>query len=401
MRANPILMVVFFGTLAFAGWWFRPWADSPPRLLFFNEAVAAPAGAGLYKDGADGFAVEVMAEGLQLPWDIAFIGDKEILVTEKRGGFVRIDLATGQKTGISGVPEVAAVGQGGLHAVTLHPQFATDGPHRGLIYLSYAARGDGGGNTTRLLRARLDGNALSEQKLLFSAVAESRAGHHFGGALVFDQQGFLYLSIGDRGDRDKAQDLSRHNGKIVRLKDDGSVPDDNPFRATAGALPEIWSYGHRNSQGMGIDAATGQLWSVEHGPRGGDELNRVERGRNYGWPVITYGKEYVGGSIGEGTSKAGMEQPVHYYVPSIATGGMSYYQSDYFPQWKDSVFIASLKDNHLNRVQLRDDRFVKEERLLRDRGLRLRSVKLSPRGEVWVVSDDGVLLRLVRPTDRS
>lgn len=391
MRVHPLLLAVFVLTLIFGGWWLRPWSEGP-RTLFFNEANAAATGAGLYTDGTDGYAVEVAVRDLQLPWDLAFISESDLLVTEKPGRLWRIDLATGRRTPVSGLPEVAVVGQGGLHAVTLHPKFASNG----LLYLSYAAP-SGKGYTTRLMRARLDGQALREQQVLFSALAETRAGHHFGGALIFDQQGYLYLAIGDRGDRDEAQNLSVHKGKILRLKDDGSVPDDNPFRGVAGALPEIWSYGHRNPQGLGLDPATGALWETEHGPRGGDEINLIRPGRNYGWPVITYGKEYVGGSIGEGAAKEGMEQPVHWYVPSIATGGMSYYGSDYFPRWKDSVFVAALKDQHLNRVQMRDGKFVKEERLLHDHGLRMRSVKLSPRGELWVVCDDGVLLRLFNP----
>ncbi|MGQ0619144.1 MAG: PQQ-dependent sugar dehydrogenase [Panacagrimonas sp.] len=391
MRLPPILSTQIVFGLVLAAWYFQPWSDVPVNS---HQAQAASPDASLYVETAKDFQVEEAVTGLELPWDLAFLTDTDILVTEKVGRLQRIDLKTGQRAPIRGLPEVAVVGQGGLHAVTLHPAFAQNG----LIYLSYAAQVGKGVYTTRLMRARLQGDALTGQTVLLSAVAETGVGHHFGGAVLFDPQGYLYLSVGDRGDRHDAQNLGRHNGKILRLKDDGSVPEDNPFRGVAGARPEIWSYGHRNPQGMGLDPATGQIWAVEHGPRGGDELNRILRGRNYGWPVITYGKEYVGGSIGEGTAKEGMEQPVHWYVPSIATAGMSYYGGGIFPQWKDSVFIAALKGQHLNRVQLsRDGRFVKEERLLHSRGLRMRSVKPSPRGEVWVVTDNGVILRLFEP----
>ena len=390
MKFRPVLTIEILIAIGFAAWYFKPWQD---RSIGFNEAVAAQGVQARYVEGEQGFRVDEVVRGLELPWDMAFLSNAEILVTEKGGRLLRVDLASGRKTAISGVPESLIVGQGGLHAVVLHPEFANNQ----LVYLSYAAQTGKDRYTTRLSRGRLDGDALKDVQLLISTQAETGKGQHFGGAILFDREGYLYLSIGDRGDRADAQNLGRHNGKLLRLKDDGSVPADNPFVNTPGALPEIWSYGHRNPQGLGLDPS-GQVWAVEHGPRGGDELNLIQRGKNYGWPVITYGKEYVGGSIGEGTAKEGMEQPVHYYVPSIATGGMSYYSGAAFPQWKDSVFITSLKDNHLNRVQLREGRFVSEERLLRDRELRLRSVRVSPAGEIWVVSDNGVILRLSAPS---
>ncbi|MGQ0529371.1 MAG: PQQ-dependent sugar dehydrogenase [Panacagrimonas sp.] len=388
MRIRPWLLLTFFGLLGFAAWYLKPWADPRPSLALI-DAVAAESEHNRYTEVSLGYTAQPVVQGLELPWDVAFLGDTEILVTEKVGRLTRIHLQTGERSAITGMPAVTVHGQGGLHAVVLHPDFATNG----WLYLSYAAPAPAGGYTTHFTRARLQGSALTEQKLLLQAQANTGKGQHFGGAMVFDRDGFLFLCVGDRGERDDAQNLGRHNGKILRLHDDGRVPTDNPFVKVAGALPEIYSYGHRNPQGMDLDAATNQIWAVEHGPRGGDEINRVLPGRNYGWPVITYGKEYVGGKIGEGAAKDGMEQPVHYYVPSIATGGMAYYAGAAFPQWQGSVFVAALR-GHLNRVQLKDGRYVKEERLLTDQHLRVRSVRISPSGELWVVADDGVILKL-------
>ena len=388
MRVRPSLLIAFFALLGFAAWYLRPWSD-PRASLALIDAVAAESQRNDFTVLSSGYTVQPVVEGLELPWDLAFVSDSEILVTEKAGRLTRVNLSTGERSTISGMPAVTVQGQGGLHSVVLHPKFSDNG----LLYLSYAAPGASGGFTTHFMRARLQGNALSDQTLLLRANAATGKGQHFGGAMVFDAQGYLFLSVGDRGDRDDAQNLTRHNGKILRLHDDGKVPADNPFVKVKGALPEIFSYGHRNPQGMDLDTATGQIWAVEHGPRGGDEINRILPGRNYGWPVITYGKEYVGGNIGEGTAKEGMEQPVYYYVPSIATGGMAYYRGAAFPQWQDSIFVAALR-GHLNRVQLKNGQVVKEERLLTDRDLRVRSVRVSPSGELWVVADDGVILRI-------
>lgn len=389
MHKRTLLLTVLGLVVAGAGLWvYSSWPMERKR-FFINESIAASVEDLHATPQAAGFVVETVAKGLELPWDLAFLGEGEILVTEKAGRLWRIDPVSGKRTAISGLPAVTVQGQGGLHAVVLHPDFTRNG----LIYLSYADKSPEGGVTTHVSRARLDGDRLSDLQLLLRARAETGRGQHFGGAMAFDERGFLFVSIGDRGERDDAQNLKRHNGKILRLTDDGRVPEDNPFVGRDDALPEIWSYGHRNPQGMDFDRATGTLWAVEHGPRGGDEVNRIERGVNYGWPVITYGKEYVGGSIGEGTAKAGMAQPVHYYVPSIATAGMAYYGAGLYPQWKDSLFVAALR-GHLNRVQLKDGAFVAEERFLADLGLRVRAVRVSPSGEIWVVADDGVILRL-------
>ena len=388
MRSRTLLLLTLVCVVGVALWFFQPWSGERKR-FFVNESIAASSEELHRAPEAAGFRVDVAVEGLDLPWDLAFLSPDEILVTEKAGRMLRIDLRTGQRQAVSGMPEVTVHGQGGLHAVLLHPKFKDNQ----LIYLSYADRSPDGGYTTHFSRARLQGNALSDLRLLLRAKAATGRSQHFGGAMAFDNDGYLFLSVGDRGERDDAQNLERHNGKILRLTDDGGVPESNPFVLKHNALPEIWSYGHRNPQGMDFDRANGRLWAVEHGPRGGDEVNLIEPGVNYGWPVITYGKEYVGGRIGEGTARQGMAQPVHHYVPSIATAGMAYYQSTLFPQWRDSVLVTALR-GHLNRVQLDGARFAAEQRYLAGRGLRLRAVRISPSGEPWVVADDGVILRL-------
>ena len=394
MRIRPWLLVTFFVLLGFASWYLRPWAEDGGR-LFISDAVAETEGSRTYGSSGDSFAAEVVVSGLKRPWDVAFLSDEEILVTEKSGRLLRVNLETGAKVAIAGMPKTVVHGQGGLHAVVLHPKFEANQ----WLYLSHAVEVPGKQYTTRLTRARLVGDTLVDLRTLVTAKAESSAGQHFGGAILFDTEGFLFLSVGDRGSRDLAQDLGRHNGKILRLRDDGSVPQDNPLLKVPGALPEIYSYGHRNPQGMSLDPATGQVWAVEHGPQGGDEINRILPGRNYGWPVITYGEEYGGGRIGD-ASREGMEQPVHYYVPSIATGGMAFYTSALFPAWQGSVFVTALRGQHLNRVTIQNGKSVGEQRLLSDWNLRMRSVRVSPSGELWVVADNGVILRVVKASPR-
>ncbi|MGH8518405.1 MAG: PQQ-dependent sugar dehydrogenase, partial [Panacagrimonas sp.] len=396
MILRPVYLVLLIAALSAALWVWQPWHPDRKRFFGVVSAVeAAPEGVVERSDREAGFESRVIVRDLSLPWDLAFLSDREILVTEKGGAMWRVDLSTGRKAPISGMPAVRVQGQGGLHAVVLHPKFAENG----LLYLSYAAPGpEGKGATTHFMRARLSSNGmqLSDQTVLLQAKAPTGAGQHFGGAMAFDRDGYLFVSVGDRGTREDAQKLTSHNGKILRLHDDGRVPKDNPFVNTPnGAMPEIWSYGHRNPQGLSFDPATGALYEAEHGPQGGDEINRIERGRNYGWPVITYGREYgTGFKIGEGTAREDVVAPVHHYVPSIATAGIAYYAGDAFPQWKHSVFVAALR-GHLNRVQLTPGgRFVKEERLLTDAGLRVRAVRVSPfDGGIYVVADDGVVLR--------
>ncbi|MFT6287631.1 MAG: glucose/arabinose dehydrogenase [Alcanivorax sp.] len=338
--------------------------------------------------------VRAVAQDLELPWDMAFINDVEFLVTEKPGRLSRINLSSGVSTLIQGVPEVAFKGQGGLLGVALHPLFAENS----MVYLSYSIALNEGTYTTRLLRARLLNEQLVEQQVLFTAEPALTTRKHFGGAMVFDNQGYLYLSVGDRGRRDNAQDLGSHLGKIHRLNADGSVPRNNPFIDQSKVLPEIYSWGHRNPQGLAIHPQTGDVWAAEHGPQGGDEINLIRAGANYGWPVITYGEEYGGGKIGEGTAKPGMEQPVHYYLPSIGTAGIGFYTGDQIPQWRDNLLVTGLVYNraHVSRLAMEGGSVVEEELLFDHLNMRMRGVEDGPDGALYILSENGILFAVER-----
>lgn len=343
------------------------------------------------------FRVETVTEGLEHPWSVTFLPDGRFLVTE-RPGRLRVVEADGtlRPTPVGGLPQIAARGQGGLLDVALHPDFANNR----WVYFSYNEPG-AGGHGTAVARGRFDGARLDDVQVLFRLQPKSNTGHHFGSRLVFDREGHLFITLGDRGDRDRAQDLADHAGSVIRLDADGSVPADNPFVGRADARPEIYSYGHRNIQGATLDPSTGRLWTHEHGPQGGDEINLPEPGVNYGWPVITYGVNYVTGtSIGEGTAKPGMAQPLYYWVPSIAPSGMSFYDGDAFPGWRGDLFVGSLKFRLLVRLELDGGRVVHEERLLEDALGRIRDVRQGPDGLLYLLTDedDGRLVRLV-PVD--
>jgi glucose/arabinose dehydrogenase len=339
------------------------------------------------------FRVFTVAEGLEHPWGLAFLPDGRLLVTE-RPGLLRVVGADGRLNPepVAGLPPIAVRGQGGLLDVALHPRF----PETGWVYLSYAARGEGGVGT-EVARGRLVGNRLENVEVLYSQQPKSSGGRHFGSRLVFDRQGLLYITQGDRGEMERAQKLDDLAGKIVRLYDDGRIPADNPFVKQAGARPEIYSFGNRNVQGAALHPTTGELWSHEHGPQGGDEVNVIRAGRNYGWPVITYGVEYgIGTRIGEGTQKAGMEQPLHYWVPSIAPSGMAFYSGHRFPDWRGDLFVGALRDQMLVRLRFADERVVHEERLLKGVVGRIRDVRGGPDGYLYLLTDafDGVIARL-------
>jgi glucose/arabinose dehydrogenase len=326
---------------------------------------------------------------------VAFLPDGRFLVTEREGR-LRLIEADGRlrSAPVAGLPaEVHQHGQGGLLDVALHPDFARN--H--LVYFSYAERGRGGYGTT-VARARFEDDALHDTEVLFRMALKSRQGRHFGSRLVFDREGHLFITLGDRGDRPRAQDLNDHAGSLIRLSADGSVPDDNPFIDTPGALPEIFSYGHRNMQGATLNPFTGRLWTHEHGPQGGDEINVPEAGVNHGWPVITYGVNYgIGTQIGEGTAKPGMAQPLYYWVPSIAPSGMTFYDGPHFPGWQGDLFVGSLKFRLLVRLEIEDDRVVHEERMLAGEFGRIRDVRQGPDGLIYLLTDEsnGQLLRLV------
>jgi glucose/arabinose dehydrogenase len=344
------------------------------------------------------FRVVKLVEGLEHPWSLAFLPDGRLLVTE-RPGRLRIVRRDGKLEAqpVSGLPEIAEYGQGGLLDVVLHPRYRENG----LVYFSFAARGKGG-VSTEVGRGRLSGNRLENVQVIFGQQPKTEAGQHFGSRLVFDRAGFLYITLGDRGDRERAQKRDDHAGSVIRLHDDGRVPDDNPFIGKPGWKPEKYTLGNRNMQGAALHPETGVLWTHEHGPQGGDEVNVIRSGINYGWPVITYGREYVTGfKIGEGTHQAGMAQPVHYWVPSIAPSGMAFYTGDKFPRWRGNLFVGALRDQLLVRLRLDEERVVSEERILQGVLGRIRDVRSGPDGYLYLLtdSDDGVLARL-EPADR-
>ncbi len=335
--------------------------------------------------------VVTVARGLAHPWGLAFLPDGRMLVTE-RPGRVRLVEPDGRLSPpLDGVPTVWARGQGGLLDVVLAPDFAQSRT----IYLSYAEpdRGDAG---TAVARARLGAGALENVTVIFRQEPKVSSGVHFGSRLVFARDGLLFITTGERGRREDSQNLGRHMGKVIRVRPDGSVPADNPFTRRPGVRPEIWSYGHRNLQGAALHPQTGQLWTVEHGARGGDEVNAPKAGRNYGWPVITYGRDYSGSKIGEGTAKAGMEQPIHYWDPSIAPSGMTFYTGDRFPAWRGNLFVGSLKFGLLVRLALRGEQVTGEERLLEGLGARVRDVRQGPDGYLYLLTDEsnGRILRI-------
>ncbi|TVT59200.1 MAG: PQQ-dependent sugar dehydrogenase [Azoarcus sp. PHD] len=338
--------------------------------------------------------VTVVASGLETPWSLAFLPDGRMLVTE-RPGRMRIVSPQGTVSApIAGVPDVHSRGQGGLLDVVLSPAFATDRT----IFFSFAQPTRDGARTA-VARAVLDSDALklSEVKIIFAQNESPSGGHHWGSRLVFGRDGNLFVTLGDRYSfRDRAQDLDSHMGKIVRIRPDGSVPPDNPFVGKAGVLPEIWSYGHRNVQGAALHPLTGTLWAHEHGPQGGDEINEILPGRNYGWPVITYGREYVIGTrIGEGTERADVEPPRHQWTPSIAPSGMSFYSGNVYPGWQGSLFVGALKFCLLARMSEEGGKVREAERLLEDFGRRIRDVRQGPDGKLWLLEEtEGSVLRL-------
>ena len=339
--------------------------------------------------------VETIAGGLNHPWGMAFLPDGRILVTE-RPGRMRIATRDGQLSPpLGGVPDVWASGQGGLLDVATDTSFAENRT----IYFCYAERTSGGGRTAVARAKLIDANPsrLDDVKVIFRQDGPLSSGNHYGCRIAQGKDGNLFVTLGDHFTfRDQAQNLANHLGKIVRIAPDGSVPKDNPFLTTDSAKPEIWSYGHRNPQSLAINPASGVLWEIEHGPRGGDEVNIIGKGKNYGWPVIGYGIDYSGAKIHEGTAKDGMEQPVKYWVPSIAPSGMAFYDGTLLPTWKGSLFTGALAGQMLVRVILDGDKVTGEERLLQNLGERIRDVRQGPDGAIWLLTDNsaGRILRV-------
>jgi glucose/arabinose dehydrogenase len=350
------------------------------------ETVSAPTAQGTVR-------LVTVAEGLQHPWGVAFLPDGRALVTERPGRLRIVGIDGSLSPPLTGVPDVDAVKQGGLLDVALDPDFSSNR----LVYLSYAEKRDGG-NGTSVARGRLGDRGLEAVEVIFRQQPAVDSGHHFGSRLVFDRDGRLFVTLGERNsERAQAQLLDNHLGKVVRIERDGRIPADNPFVGRPGALPEIWSYGHRNVQGAALHPATGELWTDEHGPKGGDELNRDLPGLNYGWPKVSYGTEYSGAKISDSGSAPGIEAPVHYWVPSIATSGLLFYTGDRFPQWRGSAFIGGLSSKQVARLEMDGNRVVNEERLLD--GVvkqRVRDVEQGPDGLIYLLTDepDGRLLRI-------
>jgi glucose/arabinose dehydrogenase len=340
-------------------------------------------------EGMD-FQVEEVISGLGVPWGMMFLSPTELLFTEREGEIKLLHLASGKTTVLQGSPKVLSEGQGGMLDVAIPERYAPGD----WIYFTYSKEKGSKGVTT-LARARISGDRLKDWKDILVTKSATTASHHFGSRIAFDAKGHLFFSVGDRGERPNGQDLSTHAGSILRVNLDGTVPRDNPF-AGGGGLPEIWSYGHRNPQGIVYDSVNNRLWSNEHGPRGGDEINLIMPGGNYGWPIVSHGKEYWGPvQVGEGTTKAGMVDPVKVYIPSIAPGSLLLYSGRAFSKWRGNLFAGALVLRHLNRVVLNESgEVVKEERLLADLKERIRAVAESPEGWLYFSTDSGRILRL-------
>ncbi|MCO5725425.1 PQQ-dependent sugar dehydrogenase [Robiginitalea marina] len=367
---NSIVHLCFFVVMTFAS-------------CAQNESNTAEAPA------STSFTAALVVPGLDIPWGMAFLPDGSLLITEKSGSLIRFN--DGERTEIQGLPPIYVRGQGGLLDIELHPNY----DQNGWIYLSYASEeGEEKGGHTAIARARLSGNQLTDLQVLYKAAPNTTAGQHFGSRLEFDEAGYLYFTIGERGERDvNPQDPGRDGGKVYRIHDDGRIPADNPFVNTAGARPAIYTYGNRNPQGMAKHPETGEIWIHEHGPRGGDEINIVKKGANYGWPVVTYGINYSGTSITDETEREGMEQPIHYWVPSIAPSGMCFVTSENYPGWKGSLLVGSLSFQYLERLQMEGTRVVKRERLMDGIG-RVRNVRQGPDGLIYVAVEGKGIYRL-------
>ncbi len=334
---------------------------------------------------------EVVVKELDIPWGFVFLPDQSMLITEKSGELIHFK--QGNKSLISGLPDVTVLGQGGLMDIELHPNYNENG----WIYLSYASSEDNNENTanTTIMRAKLIGNSLVEQQVLYKASPDSHRGQHFGSRIEFDNEGYLFFSVGDRGNRDvNPQDISLDCGKVYRLHDDGSIPDDNPFINSSIAKKAIYSYGHRNPQGMIKHPETGEIWTHEHGPKGGDEINIIKAGKNYGWPLISYGVNYSGTKFTDHTSLPGMEQPLYYWVPSIAPSGMEFISSDVYTGWKGNLLVGSLKFQYLDRCVIENNIVVKQEQLISGLG-RVRSVKQGPDGYIYAGVENVGIVKII------
>jgi glucose/arabinose dehydrogenase len=370
-------------------------------LCFLSAALLLAAAAStpqtqLIKTQEHDLRVVEIISGLDHPWSLAFLPDGRMLVTERPGRLRVINDGRLEAEPIAGLPTIVARGQGGLLDVALHPNFAENQ----LVYLSYVGPGEGG-ISTEVAHGKLVDGRLQDVQVIFRQMPKSDTGRHFGSRLVFDRDGYLYITLGDRGEGERAQRPDDHAGSVIRLHDDGRVPADNPFVGRKGWKQEKFTLGNRNIQGAAVHPRTGELWTHEHGPQGGDEINIIRAGVNYGWPVITYGVNYVIGTpVGEGTHKPGMAQPLHYWVPSIAPSGMTFYTGDKFPNWRGDLFVGALRGRMLVRLRLDGEQVVREERFLKDVVGRIRDVRQGPDGFLYLLTDesDGMVVRL-EPAD--
>ena len=359
--------------------------------LFFSLNVTVKASNIIYLDKVNDFVIEEVVNGLGLIWGMAFLSNNEIIFTQRNGKAGLVNTKLNKLTWLKNVPLVYHSGQAGLLDVSV----SNDYGQSNWIYFTYSKK-MGDKSATTLARAKLEQNKLHHWQEILVSQSSEKGNYHYGSRITFDEQGHVFFSIGDRGHRPNAQNLSNHSGSILRLNLDGSVPKDNPFINDSHALPEIWSYGHRNPQGLFYDTKTLRLWSIEHGPRGGDEINLILSGKNYGWPIISYGQEYNRPvAVGEGTHKKGMEQPVKYYVPSIAPGSLLVYSGKAFPKWQGNLFAGALKLKHLNRIIINEEtKAVAEERLLIKLNERIRCVIEGSEGWIYFSTDSGKILRI-------
>lgn len=336
------------------------------------------------------YTTEMVVPDLTIPWGMTFLPDGSMLITEKNGDLIHFK--NGKKTTIEGAPTVYVRGQGGFLDIKAHPNFENNG----WIYMTHASsEGNGEGGNTALVRAKFNGHKLENLETLYKAAPNTKKGQHFGSRIAFDNEGYIYFSVGDRGNRDEnPQDISKDCGKIYRLHDDGTVPESNPFINTKNAKTAIYSYGHRNPQGMVKHPVTGKIWTHEHGPQGGDEINIIEKGKNYGWPVISYGINYSGTTFTDITEKEGMEQPLFYWVPSIAPSGLAIVSSNKYPNWNGNVLVGSLKFQYLERLILKNNKVIKREKLFENIG-RVRNVIQAPDGFIYVAVENHGIVKIV------
>lgn len=336
------------------------------------------------------YTLETVASGIAVPWGMTWLPDGTLLITEKSGKLYAVKDSV--KTEIKNVPKVYSRGQGGLLDIALHPNYAKNG----WIYITYSSEeGEGNGAHTKLIRAKIIDGSLAQIESIYLATPKTTKAHHFGSRIVFDNDGYLYFSVGERGDHFvNPQDIKRDGGKIYRLNDDGSIPKDNPFVGQAGAKEAIYSYGHRNPQGMAKNPVTGEIWAHEHGPQGGDEINIVKKGANYGWPVVTYGIDYDGTTISTEKEKPGIEKPIFYWLPSIAPSGMTFVTSDRYPDWKGHLLVGSLKFQYLELLKLKGSEVIDRQKIATDIG-RLRNVVQGPDGYVYIAVEGKGILKII------